>query len=169
VNDPVPGIAEGLFGEAMNVCIPRGHGVNYYLPWATYNQLEPIIYFEDVFGNKTIDEIQKMTLNERIQKMNEFFKHRGYSSIPAGINKVETKNVVLNYNRTTGILCINSEKPIEFLHVFNIRSNCLFSGNNLQKGYHEIKIPLPTGLYIVKLNIQNRLSVHKILVDNHFL
>ncbi len=73
-NDPVPGIAEGLFGEAMNVCIPRGHGVDCYLPWATYNQLEPIVFLEDIFGFKDIQDIQKLTKSE-IEK-----KHQAYSN-----------------------------------------------------------------------------------------
>ncbi len=80
VNDPVRGLAEGFFGEAMNICIPRGRGVNCYLPWATYNQLEPIILLEDIFGSKEIDEIQKMPKEERIQKMNAYSKNRGYSN-----------------------------------------------------------------------------------------
>ncbi len=168
-NDPVRGIAEGLFGEAMNICIPRGRGVNYYLPWATYNQLEPIIYFEDIFGNKEIDEIQKTPQNEQIQKINEFFKHRGYSSIPTGIEKARTKDISLNYNWITGNLCVSSEQAIEALYIFDIRSRCLFSRNNLRHGYNEIKIPyLVPGLYIVKLNTGDGPSMHKVFVNNHF-
>lgn len=73
-NDPIPWIAKGLFGEAMNVSIPRGHGVNYYLPWATYNQLESLVLFYDTFGYMQIDDI------ESLPKVEKERMHKNYSS-----------------------------------------------------------------------------------------
>lgn len=77
--DPIPWIAKGLFGEAMNVSVPRGHGVNYYLPWATYNQLEPIVFLEDIFGYKQIEDIESLSAIDKINKHRNYSRYRLYS------------------------------------------------------------------------------------------
>ncbi|MDB5105875.1 MAG: hypothetical protein JWP91_3564 [Fibrobacteres bacterium] len=63
VRDPIPGFATGFLGEALNVTVPRGHGVGYYLPWQTYNMLEPFIHLRDAFGAEDYDLVR---LQERI-------------------------------------------------------------------------------------------------------
>jgi hypothetical protein len=78
-SDPIPWIAEGLFGEAMNISIPRGHGVNYYLPWATYNQLEPLVFLEDIFGFKDISDIENMPETEKLKMHEGYSKSRLYN------------------------------------------------------------------------------------------
>lgn len=59
---PIPGYGDpGILVEAMNVTIPRGHSVNYYLPWQAYNFLEPMVLFKEVFGDMDLEHIEKMS------------------------------------------------------------------------------------------------------------
>lgn len=59
-SNPLPGYGHpGILVEAMNVTIPRGHSVNYYLPWQAYNFLEPMVLFKDAFGDMDISNIEK--------------------------------------------------------------------------------------------------------------
>jgi Ricin-type beta-trefoil lectin domain-like len=55
-SEPLPGYGPvGMMMEAMTVTIPRGHGVGYYLPWQTYNMIEPLVLLWDTFGAETYD------------------------------------------------------------------------------------------------------------------
>ncbi len=57
--NPIAGYGDpGILIEAMSVTIPRGQGVNYYLPWQAYNYVEPMVLFKDVFGNMDINIIE---------------------------------------------------------------------------------------------------------------
>lgn len=78
-SDPISWVGEGLFGEAMNVSIPRGHGVNYYLPWATYNQLEPLTLLEDVFGYMQIDDVETLPNVEKEKMHKDYSTNRLYN------------------------------------------------------------------------------------------
>lgn len=77
MEDPIPGFAPNFMGEAMNVTIPRGHGVEVYLPWSTYNQLEPIVLLEDVFGFKDISAIQSLPIEEQNILMQQYATNHG--------------------------------------------------------------------------------------------
>lgn len=80
-NDPLTWIGEGLLGEAMNISVTRGRGVNYYLPWSTYNQLEPLVLFEDVFGHKDIESIESLSSEEKNEKHRSYSRSRMYEKI----------------------------------------------------------------------------------------
>ncbi|MEI8272470.1 MAG: hypothetical protein WCG08_07585 [Paludibacter sp.] len=77
-NDPIKGFANGFVGEAMSISSPRGHGVGFYLPWSTYNQLEPLVFLEDIFGSKDINVIQKMPESQRQEMIKNFSENRTY-------------------------------------------------------------------------------------------
>lgn len=79
ISNPISWIGEGLFGEAMNISVPRGHGVNYYLPWATYNQLEPLVFLDDIFGYMQIDDIETLPKAEKDKMHKNYSGHRLYN------------------------------------------------------------------------------------------
>lgn len=62
-SNPLPGMAPGFLGEAVNVMIPRGHGVDFFLPWQTYNLLEPMVLLQDAFqtGAYTIAAVEALS------------------------------------------------------------------------------------------------------------
>ncbi len=75
VRDPIPGFATGFLGEAMSVTIPRGHGVGYFLPWQTYNLMEPMAYLRDAFGAEgyAIESLLAGASLKELQARNENF------------------------------------------------------------------------------------------------
>lgn len=86
-SNPIPGYGDpGILGEAMNVMIPRAHGVNYYLPWQTYNMMEPFVLMWDVFGGYDIATAE--TLADKQTRNNNYSNTRGYvqsATTPAAI------------------------------------------------------------------------------------
>jgi len=78
--DPISAISPGLLGEAFTVIIPRGHGVNYFLPWQTFNLLEPMVLLQDVFGNMDIDELEKQSESQLEQANREYASSRGFKT-----------------------------------------------------------------------------------------
>ncbi|UCS95009.1 hypothetical protein KZP23_08370 [Echinicola marina] len=73
--DPIEGMAPGFLGEAVNVTIPRGHGVGFFLPWQIYNMLEPMILISDVFQIKGYDIETVESISELIKRE----RHQAYS------------------------------------------------------------------------------------------
>jgi len=76
----IPKIAPGLLGEAFTVTIPRGHGVNYFLPWQTFNLLEPLVLLQDVFGQMDIQELSQSPLAELEQANRTYAANRGFET-----------------------------------------------------------------------------------------
>jgi gliding motility-associated-like protein len=76
--NPIHGFAPGFLGEAMTIIIPRGHGVDYYLPWQTFNLLEPMVLFEDVFGSYNMASLQNMSMTERKAAQDKYSLNRGF-------------------------------------------------------------------------------------------
>jgi len=75
--NPIPGYGDpGIAIEAMNITIPRGHGVNYYLPWQAYNFLEPMVLFKDIFGDMDITAIENIP--NKAALLNAYTNNRGY-------------------------------------------------------------------------------------------
>ncbi len=85
--NPVPGYgAFGIQQEAMRVMIPRGHGVGYYLPWQTYNLMEPLVLMADVFGTYDVDTAD--ALADKQARHSLYSDTRGYVRLvttPPGI------------------------------------------------------------------------------------
>jgi hypothetical protein len=78
---PVAGYGPGMANEAINVTIPRGHGVGFYLPWQCHNYLEPMVRLKDVFGYFDIEAIQdKVSKTERASDNNRYAASRGLAT-----------------------------------------------------------------------------------------
>lgn len=76
-SDPIPGYGDpGLSVEAMSVMTPRGHGVNYYLPWQAYNFVEPMVLFQDIFGDINLNGINNMPNKKAL--LDAYSVKRGY-------------------------------------------------------------------------------------------
>jgi hypothetical protein len=80
-NNPIPGYGFGIANEAMNITIPRGHGVGFFLPWQTNNYLEPMVLLKDVFGYFDIQKIESnLTSSEKQAKIEVYSKNRNFNS-----------------------------------------------------------------------------------------
>lgn len=70
--NPLPNFGPDLLGEALSVIIPRGHGVKMFLPWQTYNLMEPLVQMQEAFGTLSIDETEALSPEVRQQKLKAF-------------------------------------------------------------------------------------------------
>ncbi|WEK37790.1 MAG: gliding motility-associated C-terminal domain-containing protein [Candidatus Pseudobacter hemicellulosilyticus] len=78
--NPLSKLAPGFLGEAITIIPPRGHGVNYYLPWQTFNLLEPMVMLQDVFGTMDIDAVQQLAAQDRQTKHAAYAQKRGFEA-----------------------------------------------------------------------------------------
>jgi len=76
--DPLGYGDPGLFNEALTLVVPRGHGVDYYLPWQTANYMEPMIDLSDAFGSYSIDAIEQKPWVTRQAENKVYSNNRGY-------------------------------------------------------------------------------------------
>lgn len=84
---PITGYGDpGILQEAMTVMTPRGHGVGFYLPWQTYNMMEPLVLMSDVFGTYDIGTAE--LLGDKQTRNNQYSDTRGFiqmNTSPAAI------------------------------------------------------------------------------------
>jgi len=98
-SNPIAGYgAYGLVQEATDFMINRGHGVGYYLPWQTYNMIEPFVLFWDAFGAgtydiATIDNLaNKTTLNNTYSTTRNFVSSNSESIVDGSIYIIVNRN-----------------------------------------------------------------------------
>jgi len=99
--DPIPGFGKfGILQEALNIMIPRGHGVPYYLPWQTYNLVEPMVLFWDTFQVRTynIDVIDNLSNKNNLH--NAYSNTRNY--VNSDSEEIINDEVYIVVNRCSG-------------------------------------------------------------------
>ncbi|MFV0591010.1 MAG: RICIN domain-containing protein [Draconibacterium sp.] len=122
-NNPLSGF--GMFGileEALNVMIPRGHGVGYYLPWQTYNMVEPLALFWDVFKTGTFDISVINNSTDKTALHNTYSTNRNFEA--AKSEAVESGKTYVVVNRNSGKVLEVAEQSID-------------DGANIQQGEYE--------------------------------
>ena len=67
----------GLLTECFNPQANRGHSVRQQLPWNQASILEPMHRFKDAFGLIDIDEIEKLPMEERQQRIKNYAETQG--------------------------------------------------------------------------------------------
>lgn len=76
---PLPGYGDpGICVESLTLAPPRGHGVEYYLPWQTANALEPMVNLRDAFGSWDINAVERLPLSKRQELNHAFSLNRNY-------------------------------------------------------------------------------------------
>ena len=55
----------GLCTEALSLAVPRGHGVNVWLPWLTVSMVEPLVHLEETFGTMNLDVAVATSLSDQ--------------------------------------------------------------------------------------------------------
>lgn len=118
-NDAIIGHGRwGILQEALTVMIPRGHGVGYYLPWQTYNMVEPLVLFWDTFKEESYDID---LINNMLDKQDY---HRHYSDTR---NFVNSQSETIVPGKTYVIVSRNSGK------VLDVVGNSTDDGANVQQ------------------------------------
>lgn len=63
----------GLLTEVLTLSPPHGHGLHGWLPWLSVAILDPMAKMKEAFGTFEIDEIEKMPLSERLNRIAKVF------------------------------------------------------------------------------------------------
>lgn len=118
-NNPISGFgAWGILEEAQSVMIPRGHGVGYYLPWQTYNLIEPFVLFWDAFQADTYDIATIDALANKATLHSNYSTSRNF--ISSGSESVVNGGIYIIVNRNSG-------------KVLDVAGESLNNGGNIQQ------------------------------------
>jgi hypothetical protein len=129
---PVPGYgAQGIMPEAFTLTAARGHGVAYYLPWQTANFLEPMVFFQDVFGSfdmQALDLLPKARLDSLHA---EYAATRGYVrsrvSIERGREDAGPSFLFRNARESISIEWFSSDARSVPIRISDIRGKVVYS------------------------------------------
>tara|TARA_R110002049_G_scaffold65035_1_gene170925 strand:+ start:47854 stop:50544 length:2691 start_codon:yes stop_codon:yes gene_type:complete len=138
VNDPITGFgAFGILQEALNVMIPRGHGVPYYLPWQTYNLVEPMVLFWDTFQTESFDINTINSLPNKNSLHNNYSETRNYtSSFSEEINTGDTY-IIVNRNSGKVLEVANNTDNIQ-QGTYTGSENQRWKIENIENGYKKL-------------------------------
>ena len=67
----------GLCPEALTLAPPRGRGVNTWLPWLTYNMIDPIVKLQETYGMLDVPMVEGQRLADLRRKDQAFGRTRG--------------------------------------------------------------------------------------------
>ncbi len=59
----------GLLTEVLTLSPPHGHGLHGWLPWLSVAILQPMVKMKEAFGTYEIEEIEKLPLLERLDRL----------------------------------------------------------------------------------------------------
>jgi len=79
----------GLCTEALTLAPPRGRGVGVWLPWITYNMIEPIVELQDTLGLNDAPILEGSKLAEMQAKNRTFARTRGLDRLRAPRNPLD--------------------------------------------------------------------------------
>ncbi len=171
-----PGQAKGLQLEAFGVTIPRRiNGIMTTLNWNYAAHLDPMFRFKDAFGTPDMEEVEKMSWEER-QRMNEFYSYVQSSNYGQDINTGLTEitkgsfRIYPNPVSKTGELCIElSDVQINnfVLEIYNIRGRLIHSEEIITPPLqHKTNInKVPSGQYILRIKGGDFNAAKKIIIQ----
>lgn len=77
----------GLCTEAISLAAPRGHGVNVWLPWLSYNMIDPLVRLQQTYGMMDTPILTDTKRNEFLHKDDQFAHTRGLVTARVGLNQ----------------------------------------------------------------------------------
>jgi len=89
-----PDQPRGLQLEAFQVMIPRRvNGVNTTLNWNYAGHLDPMLRFKDAFGTPDIEEVERMSMDDRLRLASRYANYQGadYGQIITSVDEAETE------------------------------------------------------------------------------
>jgi hypothetical protein len=155
-----PGQAKGLQLEAFPVTIPRrSNGIETTLNWNYAAHLDPMFRFKDAFGTPDLEEVQKMTLDERkrLIKIYSMVQSSNYGqNITIDLEPVskEAMNVFPNPVEKGGEITIelpNLSNPNLTIETYNMDGTIVNKEKITSSIVYKKKIKMPHGQYLLKV------------------
>ena len=170
-----PGQAKALQLEAFGVMIPRRiNGVMTTLNWNYAAHLDPMFRFKDAFGTPDMEEVEKMSWEER-QRLSEIYskvQSADYGQNNTGINNIkkESFRIYPNPVKRSEELCIellNFDINNAVSEFYDMNGKLIFFERiKTPPWHHRINIrKVPSGEYILHLRAYGLNSTKKIIVN----
>ncbi|MBR1808165.1 MAG: T9SS type A sorting domain-containing protein [Paludibacteraceae bacterium] len=162
-----PGQPRGLQLEAFQVMIPRRvGGVATTLNWNYAGHLDPMFRFKDAFGTPNMEEVEKMSWEERIQKLARYMNYQSsdYGQVIVGVDDIKNEDVAVYPNP------VNSNSSILVsLPGMKYTANIYSTGGTLvysveEDGETSIRMSYPAGLYTLVLRVGERVITKELIV-----
>jgi hypothetical protein len=176
-SNPIPGFGRwGMIEEAQTVSLLRGHGVGVYLPWQTFNMMEPMVLFWDAFGANsydiaTIDGLaNKNTSHLNYSNTRGFVKSTGLRSAMAdstnNVEKQHESSVFVYSNENKLYIHINDENYIGGKVVVYDTNGIIVLQEALKSSGKNTFVIERKGVYVVKVTgkTQNLTEVKKVVI-----
>lgn len=135
-----PGQPRGLQLEAFQVKIPRRvEAVKTTLNWNYAGNLDPMLRFKDAFGTANLEEVEKMSKTDRMEKLKRYML---YQSSDYGQYIDPTIDLpIIPYNKKAGDI-----------RYFTMEGQ-------------EVSSPFSSGCYLQVINDNNQISTHKLFIQ----
>ena len=164
-----PGQPRGLQLEAFQVMIPRRVDcVATTLNWNYAGHLDPMFRFKDAFGTPNMEEVEKMSWEERQQKAARYalYQSSDYGqTIAAGTEQMRAdENAVIAPNpvESGSYVSIRMSDKKYTVSIYSMNGMLLFRDD--KQGEANIRMSYPKGLYSVVLNVDGKTITKKVMV-----
>jgi len=169
-----PGQARGLQLEAFTGGLPRrSKGVFTTLNWIYAAHLDPMFRFKDAFGTADMEEVERMTLEDKTKLIKRYsmvqssdygqeviddLKTPSTQSLklyPNPIGKDEELNIEMSHSSSQNITLDLYNASGHLMHEDTLKANVL---------KYKTKFNVPSGVYMMQLKGKDIDSLHKIVI-----
>ena len=163
-----PGQAKGLQLEAFQVMIPRRvGGVATTLNWNYAGHLDPMFRFKDAFGTPDLEEVEKMSWEEREKLAARYalYQSSDYGQTITADEDVELAETKMFPNPITSGSSLHISMPdIDYsLSLYTATGQRLFQAN--KRGATDIKMNYPEGIYTMVIGSNGHRTTQQIIVQ----
>lgn len=163
-----PGQAKGLQLEAFQVMIPRRvGGVATTLNWNYAGHLDPMFRFKDAFGTPDLEEVEKMSWEEREKLAARYalYQSSDYGQTITADEDVELAETKMFPNPITSGSSLHISMPDTdySLSLYTATGQRLFQAN--KRGATDIKMNYPEGIYTMVIGSNGHRTTQQIIVQ----
>lgn len=162
-----PGQARGLQLEAFQVMIPRRvGGVATTLNWNYAGNLDPMFRFKDAFGTPNLEEVEKMSWEERDALLGRYalYQSADYGQTILSTEDVEKDDVsiVPNPVDADSSIIINMPDKKYTVNIYSVNGSLVYKGK--QHGVATLQMSYPKGLYTVTIDVDHKTITRQLII-----
>ncbi len=162
-----PGQPAGLQLEAFQVMIPRRvGGVATTLNWNYAGHLDPMFRFKDAFGTPNLEEVEKMSKEDRMEKLYRYMNYQSsdYGQVILGVKDIELQNVNVSPNpvQAGSPILINLPEKQYMASLYSMNGSLMYSA--VHNGEASVRMSYPAGVYTLVVNVDGKTITREIMV-----
>lgn len=163
-----PGQPKGLQLEAFQVMIPRRvGGVATTLNWNYAGHLDPMFRFKDAFGTPDLEEVEKMSWEERKEKAARYalYQSSDYGQQITSTPQVKSMEGKMYPNPVAAgsILHVDMTDIDYHLSIYSSAGQRVFQSS--RRGAADIRMNYPEGIYTIVIGCNGSIATQQIIVQ----